>query len=148
MPTVFSASSTPVNLDRCHSPPRARRGCGDVPGRREQEPDRVLGGAHDVRLRRVDHHHARLGGGLHVDVVQPDAGPGHHPSRRAAAIASASTWVALRTSSASASASAAAGGPVGAVAVPDLEVGPEGVDRRRRELLGDEHDRPGHRHSP
>ena len=53
-----------------------------VAGDREQQPHGVLGGADDVRAGRVHHHDARLGGGLDVDVVQPDAGPRHHPQVR------------------------------------------------------------------
>ena len=52
-------------------------------------------------------------------------------SWRAAASTSASTLVALRTRIASTSAIAGQQhGPVGTVAEPDLEVGPEGIDRR------------------
>src|SRR5690606_21621385 len=49
---------------------------GDVPRGREQERDGVLGGGDDVGRRRVHDHHAGLGGGLDVDVVEADAGAG------------------------------------------------------------------------
>ena len=60
--------------------PRLQRQVGlrDVPGLRQQQRDRVLRGAHDVRLRRVHHEHAAPRAGLDVDVVEPDAGPRHH----------------------------------------------------------------------
>ena len=62
-----------------------------------------------------------------------------------AASASASIWVAERISTASTSASAGSScGAVGSVDVPDLEVGAEGIDRRGRELLGDQDDGLGH----
>jgi hypothetical protein len=48
----------------------------DVPGRGEQEPNGQLGCACDVGRGRVDDHDAGLSGGLDVDVVQPDTGPG------------------------------------------------------------------------
>ena len=68
-----------MNFERFHSPAlseamRLRHVAGD----REQQRDGVLGGADDVRLRRVDHHDAAAGRGLDVDVVEPDAGPGDH----------------------------------------------------------------------
>ena len=117
----------------------------DVAGGGQQQPDGQLGGADDVRRRRVDDHHAGLGGRLDVDVVQPDAGAGDHPEVRAAAITSASTCgraadeqrVARRRRRQQRR-------PVGAVAVSDLEVGPERVDGGRRELLGDQDDGLSH----
>jgi hypothetical protein len=59
-PRVLSASSTPVHRLR---------------SQREQQRHGVFGGGQDVRLRRVDHHHATIGGRLRVDVVETDAGP-------------------------------------------------------------------------
>jgi hypothetical protein len=53
-------------------------GLGDVAGLGEEHRHRVLGRRHDVRLRRVHDHHAALGRGSHVDVVEPDAGAAHH----------------------------------------------------------------------
>ena len=50
-------------------------GLGDVAGLGQQQRHRVLGGRHDVALRRVDDHHAARGGRLGVDVVEADAGP-------------------------------------------------------------------------
>ena len=79
MPSVLSASSTPSHCDRSQRPAdEGGVGLGDVAGLGEQHRHGVLGGGEDVRLRRVDHHHALGGGGLGVDVVEPDAGPAHH----------------------------------------------------------------------
>ena len=78
-PTVLPAISTPVYLDRFHSPAfSAVDGAGGVPGDGEQQRDGLLGGGHDVRGRRVDDHDAARGGGRHLDVVEPDAGAGDH----------------------------------------------------------------------
>ena len=51
-----------------------RVGRGDLARGGQQQRHRVLGGAVDVRRRRVDHQHAARGGGVDVDVVQADAG--------------------------------------------------------------------------
>lgn len=67
----------------------------------------MLRGAVDVRRRGVDHQHAAGRRGVHVDVVQPDAGARDDLELGAAASTSASTVVADRTSSASASGTAA-----------------------------------------
>ena len=53
----------------------------DVAGLREQQGDGVLRRGHDVRLRRVDHQHAAASAGLHVDVVESDAGTRHDLQR-------------------------------------------------------------------
>ena len=50
----------------------------DVPPEREQEPDRVLGGRDDGRLRRVDDEDALPRRGLDVDVVDAHAGAADH----------------------------------------------------------------------
>ena len=76
MPSVLSASSTPSHLAAL--PPAGLEGgvgLGDVAGLGEQQRHRVLGRRQDVRLRRVDDHHAAAGGRLDVDVVEADAGP-------------------------------------------------------------------------
>ncbi len=46
--------------------------------KRKQQGHRVLGGGHDVRLRRVGDDDATARGGLHVDVVDADAGAADH----------------------------------------------------------------------
>ena len=61
-------------------PPSLREGgvcLWNVAGLREQQCHRLLGRREDVRLRRVDHHHALAGGVFDVDVVEPDAGSAH-----------------------------------------------------------------------
>ena len=66
-----------------------------------------------------------------------------------AAIASASSLVAERIRMALASASAAEQGrSIGAVEVPDVEVGPERVDGSRGEFFCDQHDRFRHESNP
>ena len=122
-----------------------RVGRADVAGGGEQQADRELGGADDVGGRRVDDHHAGLRGGPHVDVVEADPGTGHdlqalgrgeglgvdlgggadqdrvHVGDRGQQL-----------------------GAVGAVAVPDLEVGAESLHGGGAELLGDEYDGIAH----
>ena len=51
-------------------------GGGDLPSGGEQQRQGVFGGAVDVGGRRVDDQHTARGGGVDVDVVQADAGPG------------------------------------------------------------------------
>ena len=55
----------------------AQRGVGgrDLARGGQHQRERVLGGAVDVRRRRVDHQHAACGGGVDVHVVQADTGP-------------------------------------------------------------------------
>src|SRR5829696_5647046 len=50
----------------------------DLPGGRQQQGHGVLGGADDVRRRRVHHHDPALGRSGDVHVVQPDPGAGDH----------------------------------------------------------------------
>ncbi len=57
-------------------------GLRNVAGLGQQHGHRVLRGGEDVRLRGVHHHHALLGSGLGVDVVEPDAGSSHHDEVR------------------------------------------------------------------
>lgn len=47
----------------------------DVAGLGEEQCHRLLGRREDVRLGRVDDHHASLGGRRDVDVVESDTGP-------------------------------------------------------------------------
>ena len=49
-------------------------GCGDLASGRQQQRHGVLGGAVDVRRRGIDYQHTAFGGGVDVDVVQPDPG--------------------------------------------------------------------------
>ena len=79
-PSVFSYSSVPEYFDRSHAPSTsARVRLRDVAREREQHPHRVLGGGDHVRLRSVRDDDAALGGGVHVDVVHPDAGAADRP---------------------------------------------------------------------
>ena len=77
MPTVLPKISVPENFDRFQVCSR-KRGVGrrDLPGRGQQQRQRVFGGAVDIRRRGVDHQHAAFGGGVDVDVVQADPGAG------------------------------------------------------------------------
>ena len=54
----------------------------DVPRQRHQEPDRVLRGRDDVRLRRVRDDDAATRGRVHVDVVDAHAGAADHLQAR------------------------------------------------------------------
>jgi phosphoglycerate dehydrogenase-like enzyme len=123
-----------------------RRVCrADVPRRGEHQRNGELGGGDDVGRRRVHDHHAVLGRGLHVDVVEPDAGPrddleplgsserlGVHLGRGAH-----QDRVDLGDRGEEL-------GAVGTVAVRDLEVRPEGLDGGGAELLSDEYDGLAH----
>ena len=119
----------------------------DVPGRRQQQPDRELGGADDVRLRGVDDHDAGEGGRLDVHVVEADPCAGHHlevarrGQRLGVHLGGAADEQGVRVGQ-----GGQQRGPVRAVDLPDLEVRPEGLDGGGRELFGDEHDWLGHGH--
>jgi len=78
MPEGLAVSSTPSHFERSQRPATRAAWPGDVASLREQQRHGLLGCREDVGLRRVDHHHAALGGGVDVDVVEPDAGPAHH----------------------------------------------------------------------
>ena len=69
---ALPAAALPAPLDQ------GGVGLRDVAGLGEQQRHGVLGGGEDVRLRGVHHHHALGGGGLGVDVVEPDPGPPDH----------------------------------------------------------------------
>ena len=58
-------------LPRVLTQRRIRR--GDLAGRGQHQRQRVLGGAVDVRRRRIHHQHAAGGGGVDVDVVKAHA---------------------------------------------------------------------------
>ena len=126
--------------------PVLQRGVGgrEVAGGGEHQPHCQLGGRDDVGGRCVDDHHAGLGGGLDVDVVETHARAGDDLE-----VAGRGERLGVHLG----------GGPdqdrvdagdgreqllaVGAVAVPDVEVGPERLDGGGAQLLGDEHDGPG-----
>jgi hypothetical protein len=127
----------------------AQRGVGgrDLTCRGEQERDGVLGGADDVRRRGVHHHDPALGRGLHVDVVQADAGPGHHLEVRRGG---ERLRVDLRGAPDHHRRRVGEGreerGTVGAVDVPDLHVGPEHLEHTGGEFFGDQDDGRALRH--
>ena len=116
-----------------------------VPGSGQHQRDRELGGADDVGGGRVDHHHARLGRGAHVDVVEADTGPRDHlePGGGRERLG-----VDLRGRAHQDRVDVDDGrqqrAPVRAVAGPDLEVGTQRVDGRGAELFGDEYDGLAH----
>ena len=111
----------------------------------QQQRDGELGGADDVGGRRVDDHHAGLGGGLHVDVVQADTGPGDDlqalggGQRLGVHLGGAADQDGVDVGDGREQL-----GAVGAVGVPDLEVGAERLDGGRAELFGDQDDGPGY----
>ena len=117
----------------------APAGRADVPGGGEHQRDGQLGGGDDVRGRRVDDHDAVLGRGLHVDVVEADPGAGDDgepPCCRER------LGVDLGGRADEERVDVDDGGEelvaVRAVAVTDLEVRPERVQRGGAELFGDQ----------
>ncbi len=117
-------------------------GLRDVAGRGDQQTAGELGRGDDVGRRRVDDHHAGLGGGGDVDVVQSDAGAGDDaqlPGR------GDGLGVHLGGGADEDRVDIGDGGDqlraVGAVAVPDLEVRAQRVDGGGRQLFSDEYDR-------
>ena len=116
-----------------------------MPGGRQHQRDGELGGADDVGGRRVDDHHAVLGGRPDVDVVQPDTGAGDDLEPLGGG---EGLGVDLGGRADQDRVDVGDGrqqlGAVGAVAVPDLEVRAEGLDGGGAELLGDEYDGLAH----
>ena len=114
----------------------------DVPGEAQDVPDRELGGRDDVRGRRVHDHHARRRGRLDVDVVEPHARACDHLElRRGGDRLGVDLRRGAHEDRVRVGDRLEQRGPVGAVDVADLEVGPEGVDGGGREFFGDQHDR-------
>ena len=114
----------------------------DVAGGGEHQRDGELGGGDDVGGRGVDDHHAGLGRRADVDVVEPDTGAGHDlEPRRGGERLGVDGGGAADQQRVGARQRGQQLGAVGAVAVPDLEVGPELLDGRRAQLLGDQDDR-------
>jgi len=115
----------------------------DVPSRGEHERHRELRGADDVGGRGVDHHHPALGRGADVDVVETHAGAGDdlEPAGRGERLG-VDLGAAAHQDRVGVGDRGQEGRPVGAVAVPDLEVRPERVDRGGAELFGDQDDGP------
>src|SRR5262252_747113 len=79
MPATLPLSSTPVNFDRFHSPALSdAAACGTL--RATASSSAVACSAALTMLELgAFHHHARLGGRGHVDVVQADSCPGDDP---------------------------------------------------------------------
>ena len=115
----------------------------DVASRGEHERHRELRGADDVGGRGVDHHHAALGRGADVDVVEAHAGAGDdlEPPGRGERLG-VDLGGAAHQDRVGVGDRGQEGRAVGAVAVPDLEVRPERVDRGGAELFGDQDDGP------
>ena len=119
------------------------RGVGrrDVAGGGDEQAAGELGGGDDVGGRRVDDHHAGLGGGGDVDVVEADAGAGDDLE-----LPGGGDRLRVDLGRAADEDGVDVGdrgeefGSVGAVAVPDLEVGAQGVDGGGRQLFGDQYD--------
>jgi hypothetical protein len=130
--------------------PRAQRGVRgrDVPGGGQQQGDGVLGRADDVRGGRVDHEHPARGSGGDVDVVQADAGPRDHlqPRCRGEGLG-VDLGGRPDEDGGGVGEGRQQGCPVGAVDVPDLDVGPQHLQDTGSELLGDQDDGCGPRHS-
>ena len=111
----------------------------------EQQGDGELGRAHDVGGRCIDDHDARLGGRLHVDVVEAHAGAGDDLE-----LLARSDRLGIHLGGRADEDRIGVGQcrqerrAIRAVAVPDLEVRAKSLDGRGRQLLGDEDDGLGH----
>ncbi len=131
----------PLPLTRLQRGVRDRSAAGD----REQQRDRLLGGADDVRLRRVDHHDAGVGRGLHVDVVETDAGARDDLQVRCRGDG---LGVDLRGAADDDGVGRGERGQqrcaVGAVDLTDLEVAAQQVDARWGEFFGDQNNGLAH----
>ena len=126
-----------------------RRGLGHVPGHRQQQADRVLGRAHDVRGGRVHHHDPGPGRRLDVHVVQADAGPGDHPEPgRVGQRLGIDPGRAAHDDRVGGGQRGEQRAAIRAVHVPDVEVGFELGDGGRRQFLSDEYDRCRHGGGP
>ena len=118
-----------------------RVGRADVAGGGEHERDGELGGADDVGRRGVDDHHAGLGGGLDVDVVEADTGAGDDlEAGRGRERLGVHLGGRADQDRVDVDDRRQQLGAVGAVAVTDLEVGSERLDRGGAQLFGDEYD--------
>ena len=112
---------------------------------KEEQTHRELGGADDVRRRGVDDHDARLGRRRDVDVVEADARAGDHlEARRGGQGLGVDLRGGAHEHGVDVGKCGQQLGSVGPVAVPDLEVRAEGLDRGGGQLFGDEDDRLAH----
>src|SRR5699024_8630843 len=104
-------------------------GPAQVAQRGEDQRDRELRGGDDVRGGGVDHHDARGGGGVHVDVVQAHAGAGDDLELGGGGVdlgidlgrGADQQGVGVRDRGQQRR-------PVGAVDIPDLDLGPQDLD--------------------
>jgi hypothetical protein len=114
-------------------------GEGNAPGDGKQQSDRMLRGADDIRLRRVDHHHTGVGRGFDVDVVKADAGACDHlqlagcRDRFGVHLGGAAHDDCIGLGQ-----GGEQGGPVGAVDLADVEITAQQVDTGTGEFFGDE----------
>ena len=116
-----------------------------VPGGGEHQRHRELGGRDDVGGRRVDHHHAGLGRGLDVDVVETDPGARDHlEPRRGGERLGVDLGRGADQDRVHVGDGGQQLGAVGAVAAADLEVRAERLDGGGAQLFGDEYDGLGH----
>ena len=107
-PTVFSASSTPVNFERCQAPPRSEAwACGTLRSDASRRPIACSAALTMFDCGALTTMTPALVAASTSTLSSPTPARATTRSRLATPIASASTWVALRTSSASASGSAA-----------------------------------------
>ena len=132
----------PVYFERFHSPPRSAAWAGLMwRAAASMQGDGELGGADDVGGRRVDDHDAGLGGGLHVDVVEADAGAGDDlEPRRGGERLGVDLGGGADQDRVDVGDRGEELGAVGAVAAADLEVRAERLDGGGAQLFGDEYD--------
>ena len=125
-------------------------GRGDVAGAGQQQRDGLLGCADHVAQRGVDDHHAAGRGSRDVDVVQADAGAGHHlQARRGGERLGVEHGGAADQDRLDVSEGRQQRGAVGTVDVADVEAVPQDREDGRSELLRDKHDRTvGHGQVP
>lgn len=115
-----------------------------MPGQAEDVADGEFGGGDDVRRRGVDHHYARLGGGLDVHVVQAHAGAGDHLE-----VLRGGDRLGIHLGGGADQDRVDVGdrgeqlGTVGAVGLADFKVRAEGLDCGGRKFLSEEYDRFG-----
>ena len=127
---------------------QGRAGGNDIAGRGQQKRDGKLSGTDDVRGGRIDDHHAGLGSGLDVDIVEANPGASDHLEvLRCCNRLRIDHGGRTHEDRVDVSDGRQQGRPVRSVARDDLEVGAEGLDRGRGQLFGDENAGLGHARS-
>ncbi len=117
----------------------------DVAGTGQQKTHGELGGAHDVGRRRIDDHHATLGGGGNVDVVQAYTRPGDDLE-----VVGRGQRLSIDLGRGSNEDGVHFGdrrqqlGPVGPVTVSDLEIRSQRLNGRGGQFFGNEDNGLGH----